>query len=199
MNDDEALRSLWKQQPTHAPPAPTAAAIEATSRAFARRIRRRNLREYVAVVLVVPIFVALAVAAHPWLVRAGAALVCLATVFVTWWLRTRGRPLPPPPPDTPTRAHLAHLRMELVRQRDLLASAPFWYVLPPSVGVLVMVVGVTLGRLEHGAAVGAALLRSGPSLIVIVGILVGIVIANRRAARALTRAIEALEDRPDKS
>jgi hypothetical protein len=180
---DDDLGALWREAETS--PLPSTDEIRTKSDAFARRIARRNLREYVASALVVVAFSRMLVRSHDVLERVGAALILVATAYIVLRIRRDGRAAPAPVTATTTAEHLAHLRRELARQRDLLRDVALWYIGP-------FVPGFAL-------FVAASAQRGGPvtALVTLVGftvVVAGVVWLNRRGARKLDVAIGALDD-----
>jgi hypothetical protein len=194
MDRDEELRALWRDQKTETTIMTTENVMKQDSK-LSRRIGMRNGLEYVAATFVALYFgsVALRPGDAGGVLRVGAALIVGAAVHVALDLRRRGKALPPPPVDAPTGEHVAHHRTQLTRQRDLLATAPRWYVLPFAGATVVFTIGVGLDRLHRGdtsSDVGALL--AGVDAILGV-VFVFVLFANRYAAEKLTRAIDSLE------
>jgi hypothetical protein len=157
-------------------------------------VRNRNLREYLAVLVVVPLFAVAAARSHEIITSFGHALVALGAVFVARHLRARGGNHPPPAADAPTRERVAHYRAELTRQRDLLASVARWYVLPVVPGILLVLVGTGLDLVTHGTPPHRVAFALGAALLVMAAVAAGVLLLNRRAARAMGREIEALDE-----
>ncbi len=157
-------------------------------------MRNRNLREYLAVLVVVPLFAVAAARSHEIITSFGHALVALGAVFVARHLRARGGNHPPPAADAPTRERVAHYRAELTRQRDLLASVARWYVLPVVPGILLVLVGTGLDLVTHGTPPHRVAFALGAALLVMAAVAAGVLLLNRRAARAMGREIEALDE-----
>jgi uncharacterized membrane protein YecN with MAPEG domain len=195
MDRDEELRAVWREQKTETT-VMTSENVMRQDATLSRRIRARNGLEYVAAAVVTLYFGA--VALRPGdagaVLRVGAALLVGAAVHVAFDLHRRGRPIPPPAVDAPTRACIAHHRAQLTRQRDLLAAAPRWYVAPFAPGLVVFTLGVGVDLLRHGET-----MRAVASLLVTVDaiiatVLVFVLVVNRYATRRLTRKIDALDE-----
>lgn len=143
-----------------------------------RRVRRRNLLEYVAGSLAAALFLALALGllgeAGGVLARAGAALLVAGLCYAGVQLRLRARALP----DDPGAPSVPHYLEGLRRQRDALRAVWKWYLLPLVPGFLLFYAGQGTGPDGHPAA--AAL--SGA---VTLGVIVGVALLNRRAARCI--------------
>ena len=166
---------------------------------FARTIQWRNVREYVAAAVVISVFTALAFGPHGpralrLTARVGCLLIVAATIFVAARLRSRGTPSPAPAADATTRDHLAHYRAELIRQRDLLASVPRWYLAPFLPGMALFFAGVALDRVADGASTATVAARMVFPLFSTKGIYALIGFANHVVAKKLARVVDALDD-----
>lgn len=191
MRQPDDLRALWRGQE---PPRVTMTTKELDDRArrFARKIRFRNLREYVAVATVVPLFGAYALRPVGLVTRVACVLIVVAAFFGAAQLHRLGGTRPPPPPDAPTAEHLAHLRAELARQRDLLAAVPRWYVAPFLPGMVLFFAGHVIHAVGRGAPLGPTLVACIFPLAVCGALFAVVLLANARAARALGREIDSL-------
>lgn len=112
---------------------PAACSLRATR--FETTIRRRNLIEYAAAVLVILSFGAASVLSAQrgeWAIAVTFAMTIAAAVFVVAKLRRDGS-MQQRRPETSCRDHL---RAQLVRQRDLLRGVPKWYLAPFVPGLL---------------------------------------------------------------
>jgi hypothetical protein len=189
----EDLRALWRDQPT--PPVTaeiTPEALRERAAKLARQSRRRNVRETVAG--------GLGAAATAWvgwvvpipLAQIGCALLVLGTIWVLVVLWRRGRARPAPAPTAPTAEHLAHLRAELARERDLLGSVVSWYLAPLVPGLVLMPLGMILEVAKRAPAAWAWLTML---IWIACGAIAMVAVAwlNRRKSRQLAREIEALD------
>lgn len=158
---------------------------------FERRVRRRNLIEYAAGGLVIPVFAWVA-----WLTaRAGEVVITLGfgmaitgMVVVLASLYYRASNLP----HRPESDCRSHLRAQLEHQRQALASVPRWYLAPLVPGMMLVLVGSAL-PLARDTSWAAALVGLALPAVVIGAIFIGIAWLNRRAARALEGEIAALD------
>lgn len=199
---DDDLRALWQGEPPGRPGiepsaeelAASAARVDEKARRLARTVRNRNLREYLAVLVVAPFFAVAAARSDGIVTALGHALVAVGAVFVALHLRARGGNLPPPAADAPTRERVAHYRAELSRQRDLLASVARWYILPFAPGMLLFLAGTGIDLVKHGLPPQHAALALGSTLLVMAATAAVVLLLNRRAARAMGREIEALDE-----
>jgi cytochrome bd-type quinol oxidase subunit 2 len=158
---------------------------------FERRVRRRNLVEYLAGAVVVPVF-----AFAAWLaVRMGDPILALGwgvgivgiAVVLTALYHRAGNLAHRPEIDA-----RSHLRAQLVHQREALESVPRWYLAPLVPGIIVVLVATALRVARDGGWLAALLAFALPA-IVVGGLFVGVAWLNRRAARFLAREIAALD------
>ena len=139
MNDDE-LKQLWQQQSLRQPQLSSAQLIAAMQKQTAqlrRILDSRDIRELVACAVVVIIFAVYFFTAREPLSRLGNLIVIASTFFIAWKLVRTRRSTPPAPPGASV---VESLRAELksVRaQSRLLGSVLWWYLLPPTIGLLV--------------------------------------------------------------
>jgi len=154
--------------------------------AFQKRIRRRNVREYVAAILVIVAFSWMFAASHRVVPRIACGLIVIATFWMVYNLYSRGtaRALTAEMGST---SCIEFYRRELERQRDLLRSIWSWYLGPfvPGMAILIAFSIVTSPPdrrwfSEVYAVVAAAFFW-------------GIGYLNIRAARRLQRQIEELK------
>ncbi|MCP5111057.1 MAG: hypothetical protein GY953_09500, partial [bacterium] len=104
---------------------------------FQRKIIWRNVREYLAAVVVLGFFGFNLWNTDSVIMRAGAALVIAGTLYVVVQLRRRGA-AKEVPADLGWRNSIEFHRQELERQRDLLRSIWRWYLLPLVPGMVVI-------------------------------------------------------------
>lgn len=180
--DDDLMR-LWKTQTEERPMMLSEIRSKATK--FERQIRWRNLLEYGAAVIVVGAFSRLLWIGQHELVRVGAGLIVLATLYVVYRIHRDGSVTGMPEDVALTTCRDFH-RGQLVRHRDLLRSIWTWYLLPFVPGLLFLLIG-------RAAADPSRAFRVAMSAIVCVLMFLGIGWLNQRAARRLDREIDALE------
>ncbi len=180
---DQDLKALWRNQQMETGPM----SIEQIhARAFQSRIQFRNLVEYVASALVVAIFGFYAVFfPHP-VMKLGAVMTMVGTAVMAWQLHRRAssRILPP---GAAAGASLTFHRAELVRQREALRSAFWWYIAPFAPGMTVFVAGMAL------AHPGASLGYLAPLAVLIAAYLAAWFLLNRGAAKRLQAEIDDLD------
>ena len=139
----DRLRSLW-QSGVEPQGLPSAEDVRRRARAFERRLRWRNLQEYVAAALVAGVFTYVAfVAEGTILLRLGCALCVGGIVYVAVHLYRHGSPQAEDP-AVATTDYAACYRRELERQRDLLRGVWRWYLGPLVPGMVLFMTSVPL-------------------------------------------------------
>lgn len=177
------IRTLWQGQP--AEPLDTKREdIAHRAQGLQDSIRRRNVLEYAAALLVIAAF-----GAYIWLfpgllTRLGAGLVIAGTVYVVVQLYRRGgvRALPADTAATCLEFH----RQELVRQHELLRDVWRWYLGPFVPGLALFLAG----RALEGPGGWLAPVVAGLACVLVLGAIWWL---NARAAEALQHEIDALE------
>ena len=177
-------QSLWQGQAVTGA-AMTVDELQQRARYLERRVERRNLREYIAAVVVLFMFGAIAWKAPLPLIRAGAVLTRAATAFIVFHLSRYGTARIMPA-DLGLTGCLQFHRRELERQRDLLRGAWKWYLLPFMPGLILMCLAPVLAHPEHP---WRAFWPFAGTLVFVV--FVGEL--NRRAAIKIQTIIETLE------
>ncbi len=183
----DRFQQLWQEQERQ----PMEVAVDRIARdaaSFRRAIRRRNVREYAASVIVVAIFGAYAALADTVLYRVACAMIIAGTIHVAYNLRRHGSS---EPGELAARTvdHLASHRRQLERQRDLLAGIWRWYLGPLVPGLVLFAVSLPFEQSRSGprAWIGTAVVLS-----VGAAVFVGLARLNQMAARQLQRKIDAL-------
>ena len=133
-------RTIWQNQTTEGTTV-TLEDIRNRAAKFQRRIRNRNLREYIAGVVVIAAFGFCAWNMQGWMIKLGSLLIVAAAVFVIWQLHRRGRAEAIPDGATTAAELLKFHRQELIRQRDAARLVLWWYLLPPVPGLMLMMLG----------------------------------------------------------
>lgn len=180
MTDD--MRNLWQNQPVN----PVSISLEQLRKEayrFQRTIRWRNLREYLGAAIVAAANLYYMGRFHGAVVRLGAALEVVAALVVIYTLHRRGRATSL---DSLGESCVQHHRRELERQRDLLKTVWSWYLLPWVPGLVIFEVGVGLAHPAGWIWIAVLLAVCG-------SLFFGIWKLNERAARALQRRIDTLE------
>ena len=139
MNEDE-LKRIWQQQPLRGPdlsPAQLISAMESKTTQLRRDLIARDTRELLACAVLIPIFGFYFFNERTPIVRLGWLIVIGSMLFIAWKLVHARRSTPLAPPGA---SIVESLRAELnsVRaQSDLLGSVLWWYLLPPTIGLLI--------------------------------------------------------------
>jgi hypothetical protein len=182
------LQNLWQSQDVEYD-AMTLADIHQKAGAFERKIRRRNLVEYVACVVVVAGFSPLLFRQHSWMMQVAGGMIIAAIGFVAWQLHRRasaGRT-----PDI-GQALVGFHRAELTRQRDALRSIGLWYLAPFIPGMTMLMLGRWFQAHAPGRPVELDHLIIALSCI-IVALVNGVIwLLNQRAADRLQKRIDEL-------
>jgi len=186
------LQNLWQSQPTEYDPM-TLAQIHHEAERLQTRVRRRNLREYIAGALAIAFFVPVAIFSRSWLMQVGAGLIIVAMVYIFWRLNRVG-PSRSPVPDARTQgaALVDFQRAELSRQRDALRSMGFWNIAPVVPGMVLLVLGRWFGPpAAHRTTTTDHLIIVLASAIAVL-LFVVIWLLNQRGADKLQRRIDEL-------
>lgn len=181
-------RAIWAADDAHLPPL-SPADLRGRDARFRRRVRRRNLVEYVAGGVVVALFGAIGARAQDGLFRIACAAIVLGVVAVLFSLRRRGA-AHRPDDAVPVRDHY---RAELSRQRDALASVWRWY-LAPLVPGLALLFAARWREVAGDVGIGVANARILPAIVVTIGVFGGIHWLNRVGARRLDGEIAKLDE-----
>lgn len=191
MSDRDPLRDLWAGQETGNFAMPLEE-IRRKARGFQRTIRRRNMMEYAASILVLMVFGGVALIVPDWGVRAGAGLIMLGTLYVVWKLHTMARAAGAGEIDAALSLTAFH-KGELLRQRAALATVWRWYLLPFVPGMIVFLSAVSFAP-DNPAPLVAKLTVFLFSLGIVGALFAGIAWLNGRAVKALDAEIAALEE-----
>jgi hypothetical protein len=180
------IRNLWREQKTEE--SVTLDDIRRRATKFQKRIRDRNLVEYIAAAFVVVLFGLYVWLLAGMLVKIGSALCIVGSLFVVWQLHRRASAEP-----VPDAALLDFHRRALVRQRDALRSVWLWYLAPFVPGVALMI----LGRWFQSHASWRTLARDHEVILMAAAVVFLIFLAvwllNVAAAAKLDRRIDDLD------
>ncbi|HMD97065.1 MAG TPA: hypothetical protein VKM93_07005 [Terriglobia bacterium] len=163
--------------------------IRRKARKFQQKIGRRNLREYIAALVVVVFFSYTLWHDPDTVTRVGFAMIIAGMLYIVYQLHHRGSARSPAA-EMGSASWLEFHRRELERQRDLVGSVWSWYLGPMIPGWVVLTVGLARtnpGHLQH-VGVSLAVLNLVAALV-----FVGIWKLNQRAARRLQRRIDELD------
>jgi hypothetical protein len=142
--DTGDLNKLWQDQPAEKVPM-TLEDIRNRASRLEKRVGRRNLREYAAAVVVLVVCIALGLREKNVIVLIGSGLMVLGTLYVVYHLHRYGT-VRPMPSDLGLKDCLDFHRAELVRQRDLLRSVWWWYLLPFVPALALILIGRAIER-----------------------------------------------------
>lgn len=180
----DAIRRIWRDEQT--PVAlPTLEQLRQQSKSTTRRVTARNLREYIAGAILVPVILADIVrGGFNGLTDTGQVVLLAGLGLVMYQLHQHGRS-----DNIPGTSGLVDgitfYRRELVRQRDLLRNVWRWYLSPLVPGMLLILVGRVLER--QGVWPFSIRLAVGVALYALINWL------NQRAAMRVQRLIDALD------
>ncbi|MFN2100702.1 hypothetical protein [Altererythrobacter sp. MF3-039] len=182
---------LWAQQETGST-FTDPGELKMKTNQFAKKVRRRNLREYVAGILAIGIFMpATLFFAHigDHIMALGTGLAVIGITFVLAMLYFFGSMEEPWPEDDCR----SHLRGQLVRQRKALHGIPLWYLAPLAPGaIIVMFAGVSKQAASAGWQV--AIMDSLVSILFFLAVFGAAWWLNWRAVRQLDRQIAEIDE-----
>jgi hypothetical protein len=175
-NDDE-LRRLWQSNEPEKKMnnVISISEIREQSTAFERKMRFRNMREYVAASIIVVAFGWRALHAHSWLEAASCVELVGAAIWITSALLKKGES---DPGHNATLKQLLHYhRSQMDRQIKLLSRVMVWYLAPIAVGLVGLLAADAMRLGLTPTILG--------TMIVFVVLFVAIAILNKRAAAKL--------------
>ncbi len=186
MNEVEnPVQKLWQDQPVEGIKM-SVEEIRRRAGKFERRIRRRNLREYVASLLAAGLFVYFFATSHDLLQRVTFVLFFAAMLWIVVALHRKGS-AKTMPDGVDTLTGLRFYRAELERQHEVVKGMWRWYLAPMVPGFVVYTIGHAL-KVPHPAAwAGLALMD-----VIVAGMFYFVWRMNMKAARCLERTIEEL-------
>ena len=185
------LQSLWQSMPT-TPVTITADEMRTRASAFQRKVRRRNLVEYIAsgfVVIVFGWYATWPVPATPLWPIAN-IMIIIGVMVVVWNLHRLARAATPPSGASAT-SLIDFQRAELTRQRDALKSVWLWYIGPVVPGLVLWLVAMGIGTADH--APGRTIANLAGTAVVAALVFGGIILLNLLGAARLQRQIEDLD------
>ena len=184
----DAIKQAWQASVEIAGPLPLDDLRKGADKLY-RRVKRRNIVEYVACVVAIAIFAFNIFTMPHILQKVGSAMLVAAAIYAPWQLHRRASAV-----ATESAGALPiydFLRGQLVRQRDALKGIFGWYILPFLPGVSLVLVG-------NGLHAGSE--EAGPPIwlrwLVPAGVLLFIGFAtwiNRVAARRLQKHIDEID------
>jgi len=114
--------------------------LDSQLKCFDRNIKKRNLREYIAAIIVTLVFGTGAFLIPGLFSKIGLTIVALYGIMVVMVLRNANK-YKPDNYSLPTSEYLVKHREYLVKERNLLKNVIFWYILPPFVGCVIFIIG----------------------------------------------------------
>jgi hypothetical protein len=182
---ENPAQKLWQDQPVEG----IKMSIEEIHRRagkFERRIRFRNVREYVTSLIAVGLFMYFFATSHDSLSRVTFGLFIAAMLWIVVSLHWKGSAKKlPQGVDTVTGLRL--YRTELERQRDVVRNVWWWYLAPLVPGFVVYTIGYALKFPRPASLLGLALMD-----VIVAGMFYVIWRINQRAARCLDKMITEL-------
>lgn len=147
MNDDE-LKTLWRQQPLRDPDISAAqlmSAMQNRTTLLRRCLDARDLRELLACAFVIIMFgyFFFTVYREP-ISRLGDLIIIGSTIFIAWKIVHTRRTTPPAPPGATIVESLRAERNSVRAQSRLLGSVLWWYLLPPTIGMVIATWGLRI-------------------------------------------------------
>jgi len=165
----------------------TLADIRSKALKFQTKIRRRNLREYIGIVVGTAIYCGFAWYLPGLLVKLGAALTLAGMYFSVYQIRRDGSAREVPV-DSPPSECLEFHRRELTRQRDMLRRVGPWHIGPMMPGVALFYVGTWIGNVDDLKSV----LIFASSGVLGLAVLAFVYWLNVRAANKLEQELDTL-------
>src|SRR5204863_9683223 len=142
---DAELKKIWQQQPLRNPDLSEAqliSAMQSKTTHLRRDLLARDTRELLACAVSIIIFGWFFFNERALISRLGYLMVIGSMIFVAWKLVYARRSTPPAPPGA-TIVESLRAELNLVRaQSALLESVLWWYLLPPTIGVLIATWGL---------------------------------------------------------
>jgi len=182
---ENPVQRLWQDQPVEG----IKMSIEEIRRRagkFERRIRFRNIREYVASLIAVGLFAYFFATSHDVISRVTFGLFIAAMLWIVVSLHWKGSATRLPG-EVDTLTGLRLYRAELERQRDVVRSVWWWYLAPLVPGFIVYTIGHAVKVPNPVAWLGLALID-----LIVAGMFYVIWRMNMRAARCLDKMIAEL-------
>jgi hypothetical protein len=175
-NDDE-LRRLWQSNEPEKKMnnVISLSEIREQSSTFERKMRFRNMREYVAASIIVVAFGWRAFHAHSWLESISCVELVGTAIWITSALLKPGAP--DPGPNATLKQLLEYHSAQLDRQIKLLSRVMVWYLAPIAVGLVGLLTADAL-RLGFTPVIVS-------TMVAFVVLFIAIAIVNKRAAAKL--------------
>ncbi|GMN01493.1 hypothetical protein [Erythrobacter sp. MTPC3] len=158
---------------------------------FERRIKWRNVTEYLAGAVVILLFSGTTIAAAykgELLIAASAGLIVMGCAVVLWQLAKRASNLVRRPEDP----CVIHLRRQYSRQYEALRSVPVWYLGPLIPGIVAFNLAIT-ARVADAIGWSAAIKGAAGTFAIVAGVFAAVALLNLIGARHLKRKIDELD------
>lgn len=181
---EDDIARLWREQPGEGGTMPLSE-IKAKARKLGRTIRAQILLEYAGAVIVFIAFGRMAIIAQSPIVAIGAGLVIVATGFVVVYMHRKSW-VSAAAVDGLAENGVEFYRAALLRQRDVLRSVWWWYLLPFAPGLMFILIGRAAADPERAP-------RAAGSALICLLVFLGLGKLNERAARKLQREIDVLD------
>lgn len=180
MNWDE-LQQHWKDQERPEDPnmEDVMHGVEVRARKLRRTVFWRDVREVLAALFVVPVFIYMAAKAPPH-VAAGAYACAACALGVAAFLVVDRLRQPQPARDASPADHLREALAGVEHQVWLLRNVFWWYLLPLDIGMAALVAGMFV---DMPLPLPARLVVTGIAALIIGGVTVGVYWLNQRARR----------------
>jgi len=185
--ESDDMRSVWQSQGGDG--ALKLEELRKKAGKFRTTIARRNLREYVAMVLMVPYFGYFAWTSRLPLMRVGNGLILAGLVYIAYELHRRAS-ASPAPAELGWENCLAFHRAQLERQRNALHGIWKWYIGPIVPGLATVCAAISLPMFRKSVSAG---LLSLTWIAVPAVVLWMVARLNHDAAAKIQRQIDDLE------
>lgn len=116
---------------------------------FDRKVKRRNVTEIAAGLLVLVVFGAGAVMVPDWRMRTACLINCAAIIWVMGFILWKGTGPEEPAPDATLESYRESLRRRYDYQIQLLRNVKFWYLLPLYIGIVSVNLARNPGDFRH--------------------------------------------------
>lgn len=183
--EQNPVQKLWQDQPLEGIKM-SAEEIRRRAAKFERRIWWRNMRETVASLIAMGLFVYFLATSHDWLSRVTFGLFIGAMAWIVGMLHRKGS-AKKLPAGVDTLTGVRFYRQELERQYDVVKNVWWWYLAPLVPGFVVYTIGYAAKFPRPGAWAGLALMDA-----IVAAMFYLIWRLNLRAARCLQRMIAQL-------
>jgi hypothetical protein len=182
------MREIWQTQGGEGAPV-SLEELRQNAGKFRSTIARRNLREYLAMVLMAPYFGYFAWTGRVPLMRLGNGLIVAGLLYIANELHRRAS-ASPAPGELGWESCLTFHRAQLARQRDALSGIWWWYIGPLVPGLALVCVAISLPAFRRSVLAG---LLSLTWIAVPAGVLWWVAHLNQGAAAKIQRQMDELD------